>query len=112
MREWTPLTHLQEAFRKQLFQLIDQYLSFPDDATHGRIVRTLVVYQQARTALESDANTLLMQTGRVNMAEEESQGRRKKVKSNTRALRLKEKSVLPMTDTNLTKSESAWRSRS
>jgi hypothetical protein len=109
MREWTPLTHLQEAFRKQLFRPIDQYLSFPDDATHGKIVRTLVMYQQARATLESDANTLLMQTGSVNMAEEQRRG---KAKSNTGAQRLKEKSVLPMADTNLAKSESGWRSRS
>jgi hypothetical protein len=68
MPEWTPLTHLQEAFRKQLFRLIDQYLSFPDEATHGRIIRTLVMYQQARMVLESEANTLPMQTGALNGA--------------------------------------------
>jgi hypothetical protein len=47
MRQWTPQSHLQEAFRKELFRLINQYLSFPDDATHGKIVRTLVTFQQA-----------------------------------------------------------------
>jgi hypothetical protein len=113
MPEWTPLTHLQEAFRKQLFRLIDQYLSFPDEATHGRIIRTLVMYQQARMVLESEANnTLLMQRGRVSMAEEAKPGQARKGKTYTRALRLKEKSVLSMADTSLTKSESAWRSRS
>jgi len=112
MPEWTPLTHLQEAFRKQLFRLIDQYLSFPDEATHGRIIRTLVMYQQARMVLESEANTLLMQRGRVSMAEKAKPGQARKGKTYTRALRLKEKSVLSMADTSLTKSESAWRSRS
>jgi hypothetical protein len=113
MPEWTPLTHLQEAFRKQLFRLIDQYLSFPDEATHGRIIRTLVMYQQARMVLESEANnTLLMQRGRVSMAAEAKPGQARKGKTYTRALRLKEKSVLSMADTSLTKSESAWRSRS
>jgi hypothetical protein len=112
MPEWTPLTHLQEAFRKQLFRLIDQYLSFPDEATHGRIIRTLVMYQQARMVLESEANTLLMQRDRVSMAEEEKPGKARKGKTYTRALRLKAKSVHSMADTSLTKSESAWRSRS
>jgi hypothetical protein len=93
--------------------LIDQYLSFPDEATHGRIIRTLVMYQQARMVLESEANnTLLMQRGRVSMAEEAKPGQARKGKTYTRALRLKEKSVLSMADTSLTKSESAWRSRS
>lgn len=53
MPEWTPQIHLQEAFRKQLFQLVDQYLSFPDDATHGKIVRTLWV--EARSLLMTAA---------------------------------------------------------
>jgi hypothetical protein len=109
MPEWTPQRHLQEAFRKELFRLINQYLSFPDDATHGKFMRTLVMYQQAWTALETCASTLLTQTGSVNMAEDQRRG---KAKSNTGALRLKEKSVLPMADTNLAKSESGWRSRS
>ena len=62
MREWTPQSHLEEAFRKVLFRLVNQYLSFPEDATHGKIVRTLVAFQQARAALEGCAGTLVLRT--------------------------------------------------
>jgi hypothetical protein len=110
MREWTPQSHLQEAFRKQLFRLINQYLSFPDDATHGKIVRTLVTFQQARAALEGCASTLVVRTSGVDMAEGQSQGRRQKVKFKTGAT-LKENGIPPMTGTNLTKDKSVWASR-
>src|ERR1035437_733620 len=62
MREWTPQSHLEEAFRKVLFRLVNQYLSFPEDVTHGKIVRTLVAFQQARAALEDCAGTLVLRT--------------------------------------------------
>jgi hypothetical protein len=62
MREWTPQSHLEEAFRKVLFRLVNQYLSFPEDVTHGKIVRTLVAFQQARAALEGCAGTLVLRT--------------------------------------------------
>jgi hypothetical protein len=75
MREWTPQSHLQEAFRKELFRLINQYLSFPDDATHGRIVPTLATFQQARAALEGCASTLVLRTSSVDMTKEQSQRR-------------------------------------
>ena len=65
MREWTPQSHLEEAFRRELFRLIDQYLSFPADATLGKIGRTLVTFQQVRAALEADASRLVMGTHRV-----------------------------------------------
>ena len=65
MREWTPQSHLEEAFRKVLFRLVNQYLSFPEDATHGKIVRTLVAFQQARAALEGCAGTLVLRTSSV-----------------------------------------------
>jgi hypothetical protein len=110
MREWTPQSHLQEAFRQELFRLINQYLSFPDDATHGKIVRTLVTFQQAREALEGCAGTLVMRTSGVDMAEGQSQGRRQKVKFKTRAT-LKENGIPPITDTNLTKNKPACASR-
>ncbi len=64
MREWTPQSHLQEAFGQELFRLIDQYLSFPDDATLGKFVHTLVVYQQTKATLETAASTLVMQMSR------------------------------------------------
>jgi len=110
MREWTPQSHLQEAFRQELFRLINQYLSFPDDATHGKIVRTLVAFQQAREALAGCAGTLVMRTSGVDMAEGQSQGRRQKAKLKTRAT-LKENGIAPMTDTNLTKNKPACASR-
>ncbi len=60
MREWTAKSHLEEAFRKELLRLIDEYLSFPDDATLGKIVCTLVTLEQARAALEDCPGTLVM----------------------------------------------------
>ena len=65
MREWTPQSHLKEAFRQELFRLINQYLSFPEDATHGAIVRTLVTFQQVRAALEANSSPLVMRTSSV-----------------------------------------------
>jgi len=79
MREWTPQSHLQEAFRKELFRPINQYLSFPDDATHGKIVRTLVTFQQARAALGDCASTLVLRTSSVDMTKGQSQHRRHKI---------------------------------
>jgi hypothetical protein len=52
MREGTGPCRLEEAFRQELFRLINQYLSFPEDATLGKIVRTLVTFQQVRVAVE------------------------------------------------------------
>jgi len=52
MRERTAKSHLEEAFHKEVFRLIDQYLSFPENATLGKIVCTLVTFKQARAALE------------------------------------------------------------
>ena len=43
---------LREAFRKELFRLIDQYLSSPEDATLGKTVRTLVTFQQVSEAVD------------------------------------------------------------
>jgi hypothetical protein len=110
MREWTPQSHLQEAFRQELFRLINRYLSFPDDATHGKIVRTLVTFQQARAALEGGAGTLVVRTSSADIAEGQSQGRRQKVKFKTGAT-LKENGIPPMTDTHLTKNKPACASR-
>jgi hypothetical protein len=45
MRNLTGQCHLEEAFRQELFRLINQYLSFPEGATLGAIVRTLVNFQ-------------------------------------------------------------------
>src|SRR5580693_5618491 len=44
---------LEEAFRLELFRLINQYLSFPEDATLGAIARTLVNFQQVSALLEA-----------------------------------------------------------
>ena len=52
MRGRTRQCRLEEAFRQELFRLIDQYLSSPQDATLGKIVRTLVNFQQVRAAVE------------------------------------------------------------
>ncbi len=41
MRNRTGQCRLEEAFLQGLFRLINQYLSFPEDATLGAIVRTL-----------------------------------------------------------------------
>ena len=66
MREWTPRAHLEEAFRQELFGLIDQYISFPDHATLGKISRTLATLQQVVMSLESSFGTLV---GRTNIVE-------------------------------------------
>jgi len=52
MRERTRQCRLEEAFRQELLRLIDQYLSSPQDATLGKIVRTLVNFQKIRAAVE------------------------------------------------------------
>ena len=52
MRERTRQCRLKEAFRQELFRLINQYLSSPEDATLGKIVRTLVNYQHVWSAVE------------------------------------------------------------
>jgi hypothetical protein len=52
MREWTRQCRLEEAFRQELFRLINQYVSSPRDATVGKIARTLVNFQQIRAAGE------------------------------------------------------------
>ncbi len=41
MRDRTGPCRLEEAFRQELFRLINKYLSFPEDATPGAILRTL-----------------------------------------------------------------------
>ena len=51
---------LEEAFRQELFRLINQYLSFPEDATLGAIARTLVNFQQVSAVLEAYESTLVM----------------------------------------------------
>jgi hypothetical protein len=51
---------LEEAFRKELFRLINQYLSFPEDATLGTIGRTLVNFQQVSAVLEAYDSTLVI----------------------------------------------------
>ena len=52
MRNRTGQCRLEKAFRQELFRLINQYLSFPEDATLGAIVRTLVNFQQVSALLE------------------------------------------------------------
>jgi hypothetical protein len=52
MREPTRQCRLEEAFRQELFRLINQYVSFPKDAILGKIVCTLVSFQQVRAAVE------------------------------------------------------------
>ena len=52
MRERTRQCRLEEAFRQELFRLINHYVRSPDDATLGKIVRTLVNFQQIRAAAE------------------------------------------------------------
>jgi hypothetical protein len=52
MRERTRQCRLEEAFRQELFRLINQYLSSPEDANLGKIVRTLVNYQHVWAAVE------------------------------------------------------------
>src|ERR1700733_11904775 len=51
---------LEEAFRQELFRLINQYLSFPEDATLGTIGRTLVNFQQVSAVLEAYDSTLVI----------------------------------------------------
>jgi len=51
---------LEEAFRQELFRLINQYLSFPEDATLGAIGRTLVNFQQVSAVLEAYDSTLVI----------------------------------------------------
>jgi|ERR1700691_5639758 hypothetical protein len=109
MRQWTPQSHLQEAFRKELFRLINQYLSFPDDATHGKIVRTLVTFQQAGAALEGCASTLVLRTRQCGHDQGTKPAQAAKDKFKTCAA-LKENRIPPMTDPNLTKNKSAWAS--
>jgi hypothetical protein len=64
MREWTPRAHLEEAFRQELFALVDQYISFPDHATL-KINRTLATFQQVVMSLESSFGTLVERTNIV-----------------------------------------------
>jgi hypothetical protein len=52
MREWTQQCRWEEAFRQELFRLINQYVNSPKDATLGRIVRTLVNFQQIKATVE------------------------------------------------------------
>ena len=51
---------LEEAFCQELFRLINQYLSFPEDATLGAIGRTLVNFQQVSAVLEAYDSTLVI----------------------------------------------------
>jgi len=51
MGERIPQSRLKEGFRKELFRLINQYLSSPEDATLGKIVRTLVNFQEVSAAV-------------------------------------------------------------
>ena len=55
MSERIPQCRLGEAFRQGLFRLINKYLSFPEDATLGAIVRTLVNFQQVSAVVEAYA---------------------------------------------------------
>jgi hypothetical protein len=52
MRWRTRQCRLEEAFRQEMFRLINQYLSSPGDVTLGRIVRLLVNFQQVRAAVQ------------------------------------------------------------
>src|ERR1039457_5275945 len=52
MRERTRQCRLEEAFRQELFRLINHYVNSPEDATLGKIVATLVNFQQIRAAAE------------------------------------------------------------
>ena len=86
MREWTPRAHLEEAFRQELFGLVDQYISFPDHATLGKINRTLATFQQVVMSLESSFGTIVE---RPNIVEREVRpGRAAKGKSRNCAARL------------------------
>jgi len=52
MRERTRQCRLVEAFRPEMFRLMNLYLSSPEDATLGNIVRLLVNFRQVRAAVE------------------------------------------------------------
>lgn len=86
MREWTPRAHLEEAFRQELFALVDQYISFPDHATLGKINRTLATFQQVVMSLESSFGTLVERTNIVERGARP--GRAAKSKSKNCAARL------------------------
>jgi hypothetical protein len=60
MRDRTGQCRLEEAFRQELFRLINQYLSFPEDATLGAIGRTLANFQQVSALLEAYDRTLVI----------------------------------------------------
>ena len=60
MPKRTGQCRLEEAFRQELFRLINQYLSFPDDATWGAIARTLINFQQASALLEAYDSRLII----------------------------------------------------
>jgi hypothetical protein len=60
MRDRTGQCRLEEAFRQELFRLINQYLSLPEDATLGAIARTLANFQQVTALLEAYDRTLVM----------------------------------------------------
>ena len=60
MRNRTGPCRLEEAFRQELFRLINQYLSFPEDATLGAIGRTLVNFQQVSALLEVYDRTVIV----------------------------------------------------
>ena len=60
MRDRTGQCRLEEAFRQELFRLINQYLSFPEDATLGAIVRTLLNFQQVSALLEAYDSALVI----------------------------------------------------
>jgi hypothetical protein len=60
MRNPTGQCRLEEAFRQQLFRLINRYLGFPEDATLGAIVRTLVNFRQVSAVVEAYDSTLVI----------------------------------------------------
>ena len=60
MRNRSGECRLEEAFRQELFRLINQYLSFPEDATLGAIGRTLVNFQQVSAILKAYDSTLVI----------------------------------------------------
>src|ERR1035437_6897038 len=51
---------LEEAFRQELFRLINQYLSVPEGATLGTTLRILVTFQQVSAVIEAYDSTLVM----------------------------------------------------
>jgi hypothetical protein len=52
MKELSLRQHVELAFRRKLFKLVDQYLNFPEDATLGEIIRTLVNFSDIVSALD------------------------------------------------------------